>query len=259
MREQLDGVAVVTGAASGIGRATALLLAERGFHVVAVDINAQSLEALSAEAGERALTTLACDVAAPDTPARIAEAVDGLGKPWRVLINNAGIAASPALQETSDDDIDRFIGINVASVFRLCRTALPIMAEQGGGSVVNLASVFGLTGVSGTSIYALTKGAVAALTVQLACEWGRRGVRVNAVAPGLIDTPLTAARIRDGAWTQRRILEETPLGRAGTPQDVAETIAFLASPRSAFITGEVLKVDGGWLSGRLGPRPEEGA
>ncbi|KAA0014585.1 SDR family oxidoreductase [Billgrantia pellis] len=257
MSDRLEGVAVVTGAASGIGLATALLLAERGAQVIAVDIDRQALDALASETGGCLAATLACDISDPQAPAQIADAVRSLGAPWRILVNNAGIAGAPPLVDTSDADFERFIGINVASIFRLCRTALPLMADQGGGCVVNLSSVFGLTGVGGTTIYSLTKGAVATMTTQLACEWGRDGVRINAVAPGLIDTPLTSARIREGAWTQRRMLEETPLGRAGTPNDVAEAIAFLASPRAAFISGEVLKVDGGWLSGRLGPKPRE--
>lgn len=257
MSDRLEGVAVVTGAASGIGRATALLLAERGARVIATDINQHALEALVNESGDRLAATVVCDVADPKAPQQIADVVDTLGEPWRILINNAGIASAPPLVDTTDDDFERFISVNMASVFRLSRTALPIMAKQGGGSIVNLASVFGLTGVAGTSIYSMTKGAVAALTTQLACEWGRDNIRVNAIAPGLIDTPLTASRIREGAWVQRRMLEETPLGRPGTPHDVAEAIAFLVSSRSAFITGEVLKVDGGWQSGRLGAQPKE--
>ena len=254
MSDRIEGAALVTGAGSGIGRATALLLAERGAQIVAVDRDADALDRLAEEV--TLVGKVVCDVADPDTPARLAEAVEASGAPWRVLVNNAGIAAAPPIVQTTDEAFDRFIGINVASVFRLCRTALPIIAQSGGGAIVNLASVFGLTGVAGTSIYSLSKGAIAALTTQLACEWGGKGVRINAVAPGLIDTPMTHTRIKQGAWVQRRMAEDTPLGRAGTPAEVAEAIAFLASPRSAFITGEVLKVDGGWLTGRLGPDPD---
>lgn len=250
MSDRLEGLAVITGAASGIGKETAGLFAARGARLVLVDRDEAALDALRGGDFAGAIAaTVADDVGAPDTPGRVADTVRAHGRP-AYLVNNAGIAAAPPILETQDSDIERFLAINVASVFRFCRSLIPMMQGHG-GSIVNVSSVFGLTGVSGVSIYSLTKGAVAALTVQLATEFGRDGIRVNAVAPGLIHTPLTDARIRSGARAQKHMIDEAPIGRAGTPGDVAEAIAFLSSGRASFITGEILKIDGGWMNARL--------
>ncbi|MCB1419944.1 MAG: SDR family oxidoreductase [Notoacmeibacter sp.] len=250
MSDHLDGLAVITGAGSGIGRETARLFAARGARLVLVDRDAASLAALEKDDFAGAISaTLAADVGAPETPAKLTELLQPHGSP-RYLVNNAGIAAAPPILETQDTDIERFFSINIASVFRFCRTLIPMMKGKD-AAIVNVSSVFGLTGVSGVSIYSLTKGAVAALTVQLATEFGRDGIRVNAVAPGLIHTPLTDERIRAGARAQKHMIDEAPIGRAGTPGEVAEAIAFLCSGRASFITGEILKIDGGWMNARL--------
>ncbi|WP_165784523.1 SDR family NAD(P)-dependent oxidoreductase [Zhengella mangrovi] len=250
MSDRLEGLAVITGAGSGIGKETARLFASRGARLVLVDRDAEALSALSGSDFAGAIAaTLAADVGDPAMPGQLAALLRPHGAP-RYLVNNAGIAAAPPILETQDSDIERFLSVNVASVFRLCRTLIPMM-QGGDAAIVNVSSVFGLTGVSGVSIYSLTKGAVAALTVQLATEFGRDGIRVNAVAPGLIHTPLTDARIRSGARAQKHMIDEAPIGRAGTPADVAEAIAFLCSGRASFITGEILKIDGGWMNARL--------
>lgn len=254
MSDQLDGIAIITGAASGIGKETARLFASRGARLVLVDQNTDALDALADEPFAASICQrVVVDVASEGSAETILKACLADGEP-RYLVNNAGIASSPPILDTSSDELMRFLSVNVASVFRISQAVIPSMTRSG-GSIVNVSSVFGLTGVAGVSAYSLTKGAIAALTVQLATEFGRDGIRINAVAPGLIRTPLTEQRILEGSRVQQHMIDEAPLGRAGSTRDVAEAIAFLSSERASFITSEILKIDGGWMNGRLPPAP----
>lgn len=240
-------IAVITGAAAGIGRATAELFAARGAQVIAVDRDADGLKPL-ADAG---ITTVCGDMTDPDLPDAVGARVDELGGTLAILINNAGIGGGGRMDETGDDDLRKFLEVNVVGLFRLARFAVNRMQAAGGGSIVNVASIYAEIGAQKSSGYSASKGAVAALTRQMATDYGPYGIRVNAVAPGLINTPLTRDRIRTEKWRHTIFVEQSPLHRVGEPDDVARAIAFLASDEAAFVSGEVLRVDGGWAMGRF--------
>ncbi|MEX3314416.1 SDR family NAD(P)-dependent oxidoreductase [Sulfitobacter sp. PS-8MA] len=244
-------IAVITGAAAGIGRATAEVFASRGACVIAVDRDAERLKPL-AEAG---MVPLCGDMTDPDLPEAVMEAVEGLGGPLAVLINNAGIGGGGRMEDTTDDELRRYLEVNVVGLFRLARFAVEQMQAAGGGSIVNVASIYAEIGAQKSSGYSASKGAVAALTRQMATDYGPVGIRVNAVAPGLIETPLTLERIRTEKWRHQIFVEQSPLKRVGQPGDVARAIAYLASDEASFVTGEILRVDGGWAIGRY---PREG-
>jgi NAD(P)-dependent dehydrogenase (short-subunit alcohol dehydrogenase family) len=238
--------AIVTGAASGIGRATAQRLAAEGARVLAVDVNA---DGLAETAAGRDMHTLVADVAAADGPARILAAARTRLGGVALLANIAGIGGSHRAEITPDEELDRLWSVNLRSLFRLSRDALPDLRATR-GAIVNIASIFAMVGFQGTAAYAAAKAGVIGMTMQMAADEGPHGVRVNAIAPGLIETAMTEKRIAGSAWFRGQMTEATPLGRAGTPADIAGAIAFLFSADAAFITGQTLVVDGGWLATR---------
>ncbi len=249
MMGRLEGkAAIVTGAAAGIGRGIAERFAAEGAAVVAVDRNEEALirtaEAIAADRSR--VQALLEDVGAPGAANRIIETCLSAFGALDVLVNNAGIGGSHELLETSDEEWDRIFRVNLTGVFRLCRRAVPEMCTRRGGRIINISSVFAAVAFPGTASYSAAKAALIALTRSIAVDYARYGVTVNAIAPGLILTGMTRERLQGDFRYRALMLDSTPLGRPGSPEDVAGAAVFLASDDAAFITGQVLTVDGGW-------------
>ncbi len=241
---RLDGrTALVTGASRGIGAATATALSRAGARVALVARDRRALEALAVELGGDHVPITA-DLADAEAPARVAmEASDALGG-VDILINNAGQAVRQPTVETTADVIDRLLALNVRAPLLLVASLVPIMARRAGGSIVMLSSISGLTGTPNRAAYAASKGAVGAATRSLAAELGPLGIRVNAVAPGVVDTDLWT-RNKQVPGVVESVTAQTPLRRWGLADDIADVILFLASDTARFVTGEIISVDGG--------------
>lgn len=246
-------VAIITGAGSGIGLATAKLLVHNGTAVVGVGRNAGKLANLERKIGDPALVaTISVDVTARDAPKRIVDlALSRFGR-IDYLVNNAGIGSPTPLDETDDDTLDHFLDIMLKAPFRLCREVIPHLGD--GASVVNVTSTFAHIGGRRGGPYSAAKGGLKSLTEHMACEYGPRGIRSNCVAPGVTRTEMVAHRFADEAF-KRINIETTPYPRLAEPEDVAAVIAFLCSDASYMVNGQSIVVDGGWTRTKyLSPR-----
>jgi NAD(P)-dependent dehydrogenase (short-subunit alcohol dehydrogenase family) len=250
MIEAVAKRSLVTGAGAGVGRAVALALARSGARVCLVDIDETANRAVAQEieAEGGAALAIAASVADPDQVARVFSALDEAWGGIDLLVNNAGITANRPSLEISVETWLRTIDINLNGVFYFAQQAGRRMAAQGGGAIVNLASIYGQVAAPNRAAYCASKAGVVHLTRALAIEWAAHGIRVNAVAPGYVDTLGTAELVAQGRIDLPSLERRTPLGRLATPDEIAGAILYLASPEASYITGQVLGVDGGWTA-----------
>ena len=244
-------VAIVTGSGRGIGRAIALKLAEVGATVVVNDIgNASPVEEVAEEIRKmgRESTAVLADVSNASDVARLVETTLSSYKKIDIMVNNAGITRDQLILRMSDEDWDKVLNIDLKSVFLCTRAVLRHMVRQRWGRIISIASIVGLIGNPGQANYASAKAGIIGFTKTVAKEVASRGITANAIAPGFIDTPMTQALPEEH---RQALMKGVPLGYLGTPRDVAEAVAFLASEEARYITGHVLTVDGGIGLGKL--------
>ena len=249
-------VTLITGAASGIGRATALLFAREGAELVLADVNADAGQRVVdqiTKSGGRAFFEGIDVTRAADCQRLVERAIREFGR-IDILFNNAGIIRRATVLDLSEDDWDRVMAVNVKSIYLLSREVIPHMQKARGGTIINTSSGWGVTGGAKAAVYCASKGAVVLLTKAMAVDHGPQKIRVNCICPGDTDTSM----LREEAWQladeNSRFLAEAakrPLGRVGTPEEIAQAALYLASDASSFVTGTALVVDGGGLAGSI--------
>ena len=248
-------VAAVTGGGSGIGRAISDVFGRQGAHVVVIDLDAAAAEETAAairSAGGRA-DAETCDVADAVSVDRVFGAVVARTGRLDILVNNAGVAHVGNIERTPQDEFDRLYRVNVKGVYLCSRAAVPVMVGQGGGVILNMASIVAFIGVADRFAYAMTKGAVLSMTKSIAVDYVKRNVRCNCICPARVHTPFVDGFVRKHyPGREQEILQELadyqPMGRMGTPEEVAYLALYLCSDEAAFVTGQAYPLDGGVLN-----------
>jgi len=244
--------AVVTGAGSGIGAAVARLFAGRGATLAVVDLDlakAESVTAAITRAGGTA-TARRCDVSQADDVVSLFRALTASNARLDILVNNAGIAHVGTIEQTTPEDMDRLYRVNVLGVYLCARAAVPIMLRQGGGVILNMASVASLVGIPDRFAYSMTKGAVVTMTRSIAVDYIKRGIRCNCICPARVHTPFVDGYLAKNypgreAEMMRTLSDAQPIGRMGSPEEVAQLALYLCSDEAAFVTGAAYPIDGG--------------
>jgi NAD(P)-dependent dehydrogenase (short-subunit alcohol dehydrogenase family) len=248
-------VGVISGAASGIGKACAELLSTAGAKVALLDIDVEkgqdAVTDINKKGGQAIF--LSCDVSQDlSCKKAIDQVIDKYGG-LNILVNAAGTITLASVVETSEDDWDRIIAVNLKSVYLLSKHSIPLMEKTGGGAIINISSGWGLAGGKNAAAYCASKGGVVLLTKAMALDHGSQGIRVNCVCPGDTDTPMLRSEAVELGISFDQLIKESsldrPIGRIGNPMDIAQAVLFLASDASSYTTGSVLVVDGGGLAG----------
>ena len=247
----LDGKrALVTGGGRGIGRACAVAMAQSGAEVVVTSRTSSQLrETVKLIRGQGGVaTSIICDICDPAAVRDLSTELLGDGKSIDILVNNAAISPIvKGIEKVEQEEWEQILDVNVNATFGMIRTLGPAMLAQGSGAVVNVSSIAAVRALPRLAPYAASKAALAAMTRNMAVEWARSGVRVNAVAPAYIETEMTAA-VNERPRLRQSIVDRTPMGRWGQPEEVAWAVVFLASDAASYVTGHTLFVDGGWTS-----------
>lgn len=242
-------IVIVTGGSFGIGQATAIAFANRGAKVVIADWieNSETLNAIKASGGEGMFVK--CDVSkSGDVESLIKQTINNYGR-LDFAVNNAGIEGlTGTTHECTEDNFDKTLSVNLKGVWLCMKNEIPFILKQGKGAIVNIASIAGLVGFPGLPAYVASKHAVVGLTKTAALEYAKQGIRVNAVCPGVIRTPMIDRTTGKDKAVEKKFEDMEPVGRMGNPEEVAEAIIWLCSDASSFVTGHAMAVDGGWIA-----------